>query len=117
MAVSRSVFGLLVFAISACSRPDYGPPASQVTKETATRNWLTCLYERAAQLDDGVSDARTVGRSIAPSCRDQYAYMVGLYTQGEKPTVRAIVHERLMVREIDEAADAVLRRRARLKRK
>lgn len=108
--------GLLTAMLSACGKPDYGPPASEATKGAAIRSWLLCLDEQAGRFDDGLSDARTVGRAIAPRCRDQFIYAIDLESQGKNANVRAMVRERLLAREVDEAAESVLRRRARLRR-
>lgn len=93
------------------------PEATQEEKEAAYTAYAICLRNRTAALDDGVSDAETVGRAVALGCRPEQAKIATVLSQGAKrDRVRQRTLELMQEHEGQEAAEWVLmhRRRARL---
>jgi hypothetical protein len=63
----------LLFA--ACSAPPPPPPpASEAAKRDSIRLYIECLINAARSIDDGVSDALTVGNAIRPTCETEYRF-------------------------------------------
>ena len=92
------------------------PPASQDEKDQAMRAHFACLYAAVPDRDDGVSDARTVGKSVALACRDTLATLASTLARGKGKMVESKLFDRLIGHEADEGADAVLAYRVRQKK-
>src|SRR5579863_31159 len=67
----RSLWLVLPLCLSACASPP--APASTAEIDAATNNLGKCLGRAAEQMDDGTSDARTVGLAIEPVCATQFS--------------------------------------------
>lgn len=76
------------------------------------QEYFSCIYEKADGLDDGVSDARTVGRSAAMLCREKLQDAAETFTRGARPRVYQMTFEALLHDEEDNGAAAVLKLRA-----
>lgn len=88
--------------------------STEAEKRTATRAYLVCLQEQARRMDDGVSDALTVGAVVAPLCRSQLLTSLEVYTRGWTARDRLPLYESQIAREATIGAQAVLtERRAR----
>ena len=102
----------LIFA--ACSAPPPPPPpASEASKKDSIRLYIECLINAARSIDDGVSDALTVGNAIRPTCEAEYKSSIMLQTQHLSPDVRARVLRDLMSDYSNQAIAAVLISRRR----
>jgi hypothetical protein len=102
----------LLFA--ACSAPPPPPPpASEAAKRDSIRLYIECLINAARSIDDGVSDALTVGNAIRPTCETEYRASMILQTQHLSPEVRARVLRDLMSDYSSQAVAAVLISRRR----
>ena len=101
----------LIFA--ACSAPPPPQPASEDAKKDSIRLYIECLINAARRIDDGVSDALTVGNAIRPTCEAEYKASIMLQTQHLSPDVRARVLRDLMSGYPNQAVTAVLISRRR----
>jgi hypothetical protein len=88
------------------------PRATPATKEeiaAAARLYEECQVDKALSLDDGISDARTVGEVIANSCRPQMESFASLMTKDQKrDRVRLMLIERMASRAVQSATETVL---------
>lgn len=60
----------------------------QVDRVTALGEVRSCFVEKAQQLDDGTSDAITIGRVLASACDDKLVAYATAATFGEKRAAR-----------------------------
>lgn len=84
-------------------------PATQEEKDTVSGNYIACQVDNAIKLDDGVSDASTIGEVIAAKCRPEMEELARVLTKDQKrDRVRLMVIERMGSRAAQEATEAVL---------
>jgi hypothetical protein len=96
-------------AFPAVARP---LPATPEQKEAAFRAYTECRLARIDALDDGVSDALTIGIVVASACQNERENIAAVLTQDQKrDRVRVGVLERMNARAGSEAAALVLIRR------
>lgn len=87
--------------------------ASPAEKEAAMRAYMDCRIMRARSLDDGISDAMTIGRVVAAACRREMEQATSVLTQGENARVRSMLTDRMSGRATEDAATIVLLERKR----
>lgn len=84
-------------------------PATEVEKEAATRAYVECKIDKAKRLDDGISDAISIGAAIASACRPEMETVAGVLAKGEKrDRVRLMLIDRLANHAVEDAAAVVL---------
>lgn len=95
---------LIPLALFGCATP-----ATEAEKDAAYSRYYGCLQAEARRLDDGRSDAYSVGAAIAPLCQSLFFEWVDTLTR-DAPTPRARVLARGKVsdRQPAIAAQAVL---------
>jgi hypothetical protein len=83
---------LAALVLSGCaSQKDYLeslPVATPQEKERAQDELIRCVEAHTKKLDDGVSPADLIARSIVAACRDPYAIVYRTQTQGMSPAFR-----------------------------
>jgi hypothetical protein len=84
-------------------------PASELEKGAAANAYLDCMLSQAASMDDGTSDAETIGRAIAPACRQQMGQVVAVFGQGQSGQTRDMLYRRMISEEGTTGAAAVLK--------
>ena len=88
------IFVLTALAGIACStytRQSPQPSESLPNQETldyAEFVMTSCFREKAAALDDGISDAATVGAAVARSCRQESVHYMRQHTKGMSSNLR-----------------------------
>ena len=87
------------------------PLASRAERAASTRAYIECLDARAAEVDDGVSDAATIATAVAPMCRTVLREAATLQARGTSISSDRI-YERLAVDEVARATRSVLQVRA-----
>ncbi|OZA21187.1 MAG: hypothetical protein B7X90_02835 [Novosphingobium sp. 17-62-19] len=89
-------------------------PATDAEREQAGDTYIGCQIEKARRLDDGLSDAMTIGRAIAASCRTEMENLARVLAKGEKrDRVRLLVIDRLASHAAQDASVVVLLERKR----
>lgn len=78
------VAGALIFA-GCQSLP---PPASEAERDESMAKLGGCLRAAAAQLDDHVSDARSVGIAVGGACNPQFQASLEVAARGMNPVAR-----------------------------
>lgn len=63
------MFASIVAAAAVAVAPASEQPSENLDR-TAERAWMACLIKNARDLDDGVSDAKTIASAVAPLCAD-----------------------------------------------
>lgn len=88
-------------------------PATNAETESAKRAYIECRIAKARSLDDGISDAMTIGRVVAAACRWEMEQVATVLTQGENGRVRSMLIDRMSGRAAEDAAAIVLLERKR----
>lgn len=93
-------------------------PAKPWLTEDEQTPYVRCLFEHAKMLDDGTSDASSVGGAVAESCHAQFYDMAKLFVSrvSGSPEVRAETMRTIEATGKDRATEVVLMRRAKEKR-
>lgn len=78
------IVGSILAACAAHAPPPASvvPVATKAEKDAANQALLACHQRAIKQLDDGVSDATTVGRSVAAQCTDESEALFRVSVQG-----------------------------------
>jgi hypothetical protein len=87
------------------------PPTAE-ERDLAIKGYMGCMFEGAAKLDDGVSDALTVGATVARQCRSQLNTMVDVIARGKNRHVHDLFLDRRIADEAQSGADVVVTLRA-----
>lgn len=96
----------LSFSFSAIARE---APATAAEKDEAFRAYVACEQEKSRMLDDGYSDAMTVGGTVAFACRPEMENVAAVLAKGEKrDRVRLLLIDRLASHAAQDAATVVL---------
>lgn len=96
------------------SAGDREQPATDAEKDEAGRTYLSCQADKAGRLDDGYSDAMTIGRAIAVSCRTEMEALAAVLAKGAKrDRVRLMLIDRLASHAAQDASVVVLLERKR----
>jgi hypothetical protein len=81
-----------VMLASCASHKDYLeslPVATPQEKKFAQDELIRCVEAHTKKLDDGVSPADLIARSVVAACRDPYAIVYRTQTQGMSPYYRS----------------------------
>jgi hypothetical protein len=108
-----SIVGLsATLALSACSQSQTQEAEASASERAAAKQaYLRCLFESAAALDDGKSDAATVGVAVRGACHRQFMDSVRLEIRGKGPDYASGYLEGAGKTEAELATTAVLRYR------
>lgn len=96
-----------VLLISGCAAPQ----ATDAEKDAATRAFGECVQTAAPGVDDGVSDARTIGSAAATACHREANAMIDAFAAGMSPAGRELYRPRFQRLVVDLATNTVLRLR------
>lgn len=112
--VAHRAAGAIALTLGACaSAPS---PATEAETGSALHTYRQCLQRNAAGLDDGLTDAATVGRAIAFACQDARETALATLTRGHEPDKQAAIRQQF-AREDDTLLPLiVLQRRAGIAR-
>lgn len=106
----RATTLILIAALSGCAEPyvydhvaRYGPEPSEKDKRAAIDAIALCFSEKARVLDDRLSDAGTVGRSVAEACHQEGDRALELLTYADTEMQRAAAY-RIWPQEMREKA-------------
>lgn len=94
-----------------CASPAFARdvPATAQQRQVAIEAYVACQFSYAKTLDDGISDALTIGHAVAASCRHEMENMAAVLTKGAKrDRVRLLLTERFANRAAQEASLIVL---------
>ena len=102
--------GLLLIAdrSSAHSKPE----ATEQEEKAAAESEVKCFFASIERYDDGISDAATVGRAVADSCRQTILDVADVYSQGGSRNLVSMMREKFVEEAPAGAADKVLEVRA-----
>jgi S1-C subfamily serine protease len=109
--MKRIAAATLVLALcsstAAAKRPE---PATEAQTNAAGQAYIACVREAIREVDDGISDAATIGRSIAPLCLKELETYSELYSRDLSPGARRIFlsYEYMAKRAIERATAIVL---------
>lgn len=87
----------------------------KVTEEVKARyhlEYLNCLHRWVKSLDDGVSDAATVGRAASNRCITERNNLVTVMMHDQNKRVRAMFAEAMVERSAQDGTETVLRYRS-----
>jgi hypothetical protein len=110
MRRTGGLIGLIL--ISACSQPPNEPKPSEADKKAAYQAYAACLYSNAVALDDGRSDASTIGMAVRSACRSDYMKTVRIEIQGKGPDYARGFLETAQKADLEIATTAVLKVRS-----
>lgn len=108
--------------LSACyelPKPNYYTPAGVAPSEYK-KLYEDCIKQKAPLLDDGVSDAKVIGSSIADACNKEYiAYSMQIVSEDNSAVKNAFYHNITNDRNLAAAAPTqyVLYRRTHLNKR
>jgi hypothetical protein len=102
------VWLILPVWLVACASP-LPPRASAAQIDAAETSLSNCLGQAAERLDDGKSDAATVGLAIEPVCAGQFYQLEALNGQGLNPAAYNLYLEKARPRALEFATGMVLR--------
>lgn len=74
----------------------------------ATRAHIKCQYDQAKRLDDGKSDARSIGEAVATACSATFSSLIDVMSEGESRRYRRMLSEEIARGAIAEATGIVL---------
>ena len=74
-----------------------------------------CFQKNAPMLDDGFSDAATVGRSLAAACRPEVLSAADTYSQGSNDYLKNMMREQFIGSWVEGGASAILQMRVAAK--
>lgn len=103
---------LILLVLTGCAESHLRTPGTDPEENAALAAHATCLWEAAKSLDDGSSDATSIGLAIVPACARSFQQLTDAVTRGMGPDaklthIRALQSERLAV-----ATSTVVRVRA-----
>lgn len=107
-----AVFTALAVSIATPSIAQDTSPG-EADRRAAMQAYYDCRLEKANLLDDGVSDALTIGNAVAAACRVEMELMADVLSAGEGSRVRSMLISRLERRSAEDTAVIVLRQRSR----
>ena len=110
MKTLRTVWLILPVCLAACANPP--APASTVEIDAATNNLGNCLGRAAEQIDDGKSDARSVGLAIEPVCTTQFSQLAEVNGRSLSPAAYNLYLEKIRPDQLEFAAGVILKLRA-----
>lgn len=87
-------------------------PATEAENREALLANARCLYRQAAMMDDGISDAATIGSAIAPACSQSWNVYVELQGRHLSSLARQMLRNRMADDPAQVATSMVLARRA-----
>ncbi len=91
-------------------------PATNEEKKAAALAYVQCQADQAETLDDGISDAATIGTVIANKCRTLMEEYARVMTKDQKrDRVRVMLIERMAGRAVASATEHVLYQRQQKK--
>ena len=95
--------------------PVWGKEALATTaeKEAAAKALVQCRMQQAQLLDDGYSDALTIGQAVASACRIKMLILIAAITKGKNPQVVLSLREKAEKFAIQDATKIVLLERKR----
>jgi len=64
------------------------PPASDEEKDLATNLMISCLVQRSAELDDGISDVNSIGMAVMANCDHEIRTLAETKARGMKNSPR-----------------------------
>lgn len=99
--------GALAFGIQSASIAQEPLPASSGRSE-AIQDHFDCLVEQTKRLDDGISDAATIGAAVASACQTTLSGVVEAESQGKSRQYRRMFAEELASGAESEATRIVL---------
>jgi len=110
--------------LTACSTPydptayvrTYGPEPTKEQIEQAKTSLIKCLYRVAPTVDDGISDAGTIGRAVAGQCTSHSDEYARVRTWPMTDMQRAEYYRGWYAQQVDLATTAVLKIRAEQRR-
>lgn len=103
----------LVATVEAIARE---APATPEERKAAAQIYTDCHVANALKLDDGVSDAGTIGEAVALTCRPEMEEFARVMTKEQKrDRVRLMLIERMGSRAANEATLALLMVRQKMK--
>lgn len=108
-----ATFGLLsVGGLMITSPANARETGASVDEQHAVASvYLDCLAEQIVLLDDGVSDAMTVGRVVANACRSKREDVAAIMSKGNR-RVQRLLSDRLASHAPEDAATFVLQSRS-----
>lgn len=107
--VLRMLPALLVVACASA------PPIKSASKEeisARTAAYSNCLIPYARQLDDRVSDARTIARSLVGACQPEHNSLLEASMRGTNDAVQRALRQQQPAMQEDHALIVVLQLRA-----
>jgi hypothetical protein len=110
MNTLRSLWLIVPICLAACASPT--APASTAEIDAATNNLGNCLGRAAEQMDDGKSDARTVGLAIEPVCATQFSQVAEINGRSLNPAAYNLYLEKVRPDQLEFAAGIVLKVRS-----
>lgn len=87
--------------------------ATDGEKDAAGQSYIACQADKADRLDDGYSDAMTIGRAIAASCRPEMEALAAVLARGSSERMRLMLIDRLASHAPQDASVVVLLARKR----
>ena len=121
MNALRSVWLILPVCLAACANPtapaamaqaSRAAPASMAEIDAATTDLGNCLGRAAERLDDGQSDAATVGLAIEPVCAAQFSQLAEINGRSLNPATYNLYLEKARPHQLEFATNVVLKVRA-----
>ncbi|MAH14837.1 MAG: hypothetical protein CMN65_03655 [Sphingomonadaceae bacterium] len=103
----KALVTVAVLFVSAAASADQ-EETSLPTRDEATRAHFNCQLEQARLLDDGKSDARTIGEAVANACVSTLSTVADVLSQGESKRFRRYLWEDLTQNANTEATGIVL---------
>ena len=81
---------LAISILSGCesTSPPYPGGFSELQKEEAIKSKIDCMRVKARQLDDGTSDAGTIGQAVALACREESEYAARVFIAGRSKSMQ-----------------------------
>ena len=81
--MKKLVLLILIVFIASCAAPQQRPRPSQQGFDNAESSLMRCYATNTERLDDGVSDASTIGNSLAMACGKEFNYQASLFIRNE----------------------------------
>ena len=111
MRTVKCLGALLFLCLTACAS-SAPPPASAAEIDAASGNLANCLGRAAEQLDDGKSDAATIGLAIEPLCTAQFSQLSAVIGRGLNPAAYNLYLEKNTASQLEIATGMVLKVRS-----
>jgi len=84
------------------------PPATDDEKAAAQKAYIECLFDKAKQLDDGISDVLSVAAAIMPRCDPELRVIAEIQVRGQKNSARIALRTLAYLREDQTTAAQVV---------